>query len=231
MEFFEAVKNRRSVRKYKPTPVPDEVVSKAIDAALIAPNSSNMQTWQFYWIKNPQSKPKFIEACLNQGAARTAQHLLIAVSNRKVWKRNQKLILKSFAEDSAVSNRADVNKYYGKLIPFLYGFQLLAPLKWVIFNFAGIFKATPRGPWSAAGLDVVSIKSCALACENFMLAISAQGFDTCPMEGLDESRMKRLLKLPCSAKVVMAISVGLRDDRGVWGKQFRLPKDLVVFER
>jgi nitroreductase len=60
-----------------------------------------------------------------------------------------------------------------------------------------------------------------------MLAISAQGFDTCPMEGFDESRVKRLLKLPRHARVVMVISVGERDPKGVWGERFRRPKDSV----
>ena len=231
MDFFEVVKQRRSIRKYKDTAVPDEVVNKAIDAALLAPNSSNLQTWQFYWIKNPKAKPKFIEACLNQGAARTAQHLLIAVSDRKLWKRTQKLLIENFNQDPAVAQRKDIQNYYGKLIPLLYGWQILAPLRWLMFNVAGIFKPTPRKPWSTGNLDEVSIKSCALACENFMLAVTAQGYDSCPMEGLDESRMKRLLQLGSSARVVMAISVGVREERGVWGKQFRIPKNLVVFEK
>ena len=45
MEFFEVVKARRSVRQYTEEPVPEEVIQKALDAALIAPNSSNLQSW------------------------------------------------------------------------------------------------------------------------------------------------------------------------------------------
>ncbi len=71
------------------------------------------------------------------------------------------------------------------------------------------------------------MKSCALACENFMLAIAAQEFDTCPMEGFDESRVKRLLRLGRRASVVMVISVGRRDPRGLWGERFRLPRSEV----
>jgi nitroreductase len=59
-------------------------------------------------------------------------------------------------------------------------------------------------------------KSCALACENFMLGMSAHGFDTCPMEGYDSSRVKKILGLHSGDEVVMVISAGKRDQKGVY---------------
>jgi nitroreductase len=43
-----------------------------------------------------------------------------------------------------------------------------------------------------------------------MLAMTAQGYDTCPMEGFDSNRLKKLLGLPRSAVIVMGIAVGKR---------------------
>jgi nitroreductase len=75
----------------------------------------------------------------------------------------------------------------------------------------------------------VSIKSAALAAQNLMLAISAQGYDTCPMEGFDEYRVKRILGLSFSDRVVMVVSVGRRDlPRGVWGAQLRFNRDQFI---
>ena len=54
MDFFEIVKKRRSVRKFTDTTVPDEVINKSLEAALLAANSSNLQPWEFYWVKNKQ---------------------------------------------------------------------------------------------------------------------------------------------------------------------------------
>jgi nitroreductase len=113
-------------------------------------------------------------------------------------------------------------------MPFLYGWRAIAPIKWLLFNVIGLFKPMARRPWSTRDIDEVALKSCALACENFMLAIAAQGFDTCPMEGFDEARVKRLLRLSRRARVAMVISVGRRDPAGVWGARYRLPKDTVV---
>ena len=47
MELLEAVVNRRSVRKYKDTPVPTEVLEQLLEAACWAPSAENMQPWYF----------------------------------------------------------------------------------------------------------------------------------------------------------------------------------------
>lgn len=223
MNFFDVVRHRRSVRKYTESAVPDTVIDQAIDAALLAPNSSNMQTWRFYWVQNSNKKKALIEACLNQSAAKTAQQLIVCAVRPKEWKESQEAIL----ENLGPAAPAHALKYYRGLMPLLYGYRWLAPIKWLIFNLAGIFRPTPRKPWSGRDIDEVCIKSAALACENFMLAITAQGFDTCPMEGFDESRVKKILDLGCSDRIVMVISVGQRDAAGIWGEQFRLPREKV----
>ena len=110
----------------------------------------------------------------------------------------------------------------------LYGYCWLAPLRWILFNILGLFRPTTRKPWSRRDIAEISIKSSALAAENFMLAISAKGFDTCPMEGIDEHRIKKILKLKRSARVTMVISVGQRDPKGLWGERVRVPRDWVV---
>lgn len=227
MEFFEVVNSRRSIRKYSDKKVPPEIMKKAIDAALLAPNSSNMQTWQFHWVRTEQKKKDLVIACMNQSAASTAQELLVISVRPSIWKKTSKDILQ-FGIPAGLEQK--FYPYYKKLMPLLYGFQFLAPVKWLLFNVMGIFKPTPRKPWSLRDREETCIKSAALACQNFMLAISAQGFDTCPMEGFDEARVKNILNLKFSDRVVMVISVGERVDRGLWGARYRSPKNWFVFE-
>lgn len=52
------------------------------------------------------------------------------------------------------------------------------------------------------------MKSAALAAENFVLAVTAEGFDTCMMEGFDEPRVRRLLGLARHYRVAMVIAIG-----------------------
>ena len=226
MEFFEAVSRRRSIRDYSAKPVPEEVMQKAIDASLIAPNSSNMQTWDIYWVRSPEAKAKLALACMNQGAARTAQEIIVVTANPSKWRQMRDFNLAHVK----TMNRKDMVDYYSKLIPFLYGFQWLMPVKWLMMNVGGMFTPMPREQITWRDRREVAVKSAALACENFMLAIAAQGFDTCPMEGLDSTRVRRVIRSPRSATVVMAISVGERTDRGLWGERVRAPRELVVHE-
>jgi len=74
-------------------------------------------------------------------------------------------------------------------------------------------------------------KSCALAAQTFMLSIAAEGFESCPMEGFDEVRVKKTLQLPAGAEINMIIAVGKGTEQGVWGPRFRVPYEEVVNER
>ena len=126
-----------------------------------------------------------------------------------------------------------VHLYYEKLVPLSYRwglFNCLAPFKWAVSFVPGLFRPMPRGPYTKRGQQEVSIKSAALACENFVLALEAEGFSSCMMEGHDEWRVKRMLRLPFSARVVMVIAVGEPSEDALWGPQFRLPLDAVVHE-
>lgn len=48
--------------------VPDEVIHKSLERAILFPNSSNIQLWEFYWIKSEEEKRKFQLLCLDQYA-------------------------------------------------------------------------------------------------------------------------------------------------------------------
>jgi nitroreductase len=55
------VKKRRSIRRFKPDPIPDEQIEKIIDVARWAPSGFNMQPWEFHIIKKPELKGKIVD--------------------------------------------------------------------------------------------------------------------------------------------------------------------------
>lgn len=57
MEFFDLVKNRRSVRKYKAQPVDKKDILKILDAANWAPSAMNWQPWEFIVVSGKLLKP------------------------------------------------------------------------------------------------------------------------------------------------------------------------------
>lgn len=228
-EFKKVITSRRSVRIFTDETIPDEVVEECLGMALLAPNSSNLQPWEFYWVKSTDAMFNLKQYCFNQSAAKTAPTLIVCVARPDRWKLGQRINLDYFSKRSDIPKQ--VRAYYEKLVPLNYGngpLNILAPLKTLLVTFLGFFRSVPRGPFGFNGNRLWATKTTALACENLMLAFRAAGYDTCPMEGFDEVRVKRLLKLPRSASVTMIVSAGKRAENGVYAEQFRGAKDLFI---
>ena len=230
LELFDAIEKRRSIRRYTSEIVPDEVVLRALEAAVLAPNSSNAQTWNFYWVKSPEKKAELVRACLSQSAARTAQHLIVLTADPRLWRRSQPELAKYV---NRIQAPRGVILYYERFLPFMYAtgwFDIFSPFKGLFANIVGIFRPIVRGPFTRREMFEVAVKSAALAAENFVLAITAQGYASCMMEGFDEWRVRRLLRLRWRERVVMVISVGREAERGTWGPRFRIETSQVVHE-
>lgn len=229
-EFKKLVHARRSVRRYTSEKIPDHIVQDCLDTALLAPNSSNLQTWEFYRVTTPAAKEKLIHACFSQGAAATAAELIVCVARRDTWRKNSKQMLAEFKK-LPMDPPKIVQTYYGKLVPFVYTvgwFNILTPFKWVMNTVLGMFKVVPRDPISSFGINVWAVKSCALACENLMLAFRSYGYDTCPMEGFDSWKVKSAIGLKGQAEIVMVIGAGKRADGGVYGPRMRFPREQFI---
>lgn len=228
MDFFQIVEKRRSVRKFSATQVPQEVIERSLDAALLAPNSSNAQTWDFYYTRNPELKQKIAFCCFSQSAARTASDIVVVTSTPDRWKRSWKRLCE-FAKQKEL-HKSQI-AYYEKIFPYTY-YQdflgLVGIFKGIVSLVVGCFRPVPRWPLSKRDLQEMSMKSASLAAENFVLAVGAQGYSTCMMEGFDSWRLKRLLKLPRKTKVVMVIAVGeeSKDHKGF--PRFRIGREEVL---
>jgi nitroreductase len=62
-DLLELVKNRRSIRRYRPDPVPEEYIDKIIEVARWAPSGFNQQPWEFVVIREPEVKNKIVQFC------------------------------------------------------------------------------------------------------------------------------------------------------------------------
>ena len=66
MEVYKAIKKRRSIRKYKPEPVPEWKLWNILEAARLAPSAGNRQPWRFIVVKNKETRNKLAEAADDQ---------------------------------------------------------------------------------------------------------------------------------------------------------------------
>lgn len=229
-EFIKTVESRRSVRVFTDEKVAPEDMEHCLELALMAPNSSNLQPWEFYWVKDEEKKEKLKAYCLGQPAATTAQELVVCVARLDTWRQNNKRMLDFFNKTEERVPKSAL-QYYKKLVPIVYNqgpLGILGLIKRTAVFFMGLKQPTPRQPVSHSDMRVWAHKSAALGCENLMLALRAFGYDSCPMEGMDSKRIQKLLGLPKSAEICMVVSAGKRAPNGIYGKRIRFDKDLFI---
>ncbi|MGV6988285.1 nitroreductase family protein [Testudinibacter sp. P80/BLE/0925] len=240
MNLSEMLRHRRAVRHYSDTPLDSDKVRQCLQLAQLAPSSSNMQLYQFYHITDKTALAQLAEACLSQNAATTAQQMVVFVTRQDLYRERAKQVLAAFSDDlkrntppeQQAARLKRLNGYYGKLMPFLYarGFGLLGILRKLIAHSIALFRPIATNV-SEADSRIVTHKSCALAAQTFMLAMAEQGYDTCPLEGLDSRRVKRILNLPRAAEINMIVVCGIRETRrGIWGARYRVPFEQVYRE-
>lgn len=232
MTFDEIVNYRRSVRHYKNIPIDSDIVKHCIEQATLAPNSSNMQLWEFYHVTNPEILKKLAVACLGQQAATTAQQMVVFVTRQDLHRKRAKEMLsletqnvqKNSPSEKQAKRIKTWNMYYGKVIPFLYSrfLGILGVFRKIMVNLIGLFRAITYQV-SENDVRVVVHKTCALAAQTFMLAMANEKYDTCPMEGFDSRKVKNILDLPFGAEINMVVSCGIREENGVWGDRMRVP--------
>ena len=62
MELYEAMESRRSIRKYKGTPVPKKILNKILNAARLAPSWKNQQCWRLIVVQAEETRRRLAES-------------------------------------------------------------------------------------------------------------------------------------------------------------------------
>jgi nitroreductase len=86
MDLIEAIKGRRSIRKYKPDRVPEETLQKIMDAVRWSPSWANTQCWEVIIVKDPKIKSE-LATSLSKGnpalSTMTEAPLVIVLCGKK----------------------------------------------------------------------------------------------------------------------------------------------------
>jgi nitroreductase len=86
MDLFETVEKRRSIRKFKPNPIPDKNLKKILEAGRLAPSGGNRQPWSFIVVRKPETKKKLAAVANLQRFIADADTVLIALGDPAVSK-------------------------------------------------------------------------------------------------------------------------------------------------
>ncbi|WP_338473458.1 nitroreductase family protein [Pseudomonas sp. MS646] len=225
--FRELVNSRRAVRRFTAEVVPDDVIRQCLELAMLAPSSCNLQPWSFQVVRNPAVLQRLHRVCLGQSAAK-APLIITVLARTGTWDQACRDVLRFWPAPSVPEA---IERFYTNTAPFQYnqgwmGWRGFFKRQWV--RLAGLGRAVMRTPNSQEQMRLWAVKSTALAAQNLMLAFQSHGYSTCPMEGFDEKRLKRVLPIPRDANAIMLLAVGMPGERAVYNPRLRFPLEQSV---
>jgi len=81
MDVLEAIRTRRSIRKFRPKPIPNEKLKIILEAGRLAPSAGNRQPWFFVVVKDSERKRVLAKAAGNQTFIADAGVIVVAVGD------------------------------------------------------------------------------------------------------------------------------------------------------
>ncbi len=190
MDLFEAIRGRISIRRYKQTAVPDEDISRILDAGRWAPSASNAQPWNFLVIKDREILKKMADAVRDMldkmipyaESEKEAQRLAAYKTNYYVFFENAPVVIAVFMEPYLTT---------GILRRMGYGEEEALRLR-------------PH-PW---------LQGVSAAVQNMLLAIHALGYGSCWMTGplVAQEAFEKILGYGKEKSIVALLPLGVPDE-------------------
>ena len=80
MELKEAIRKRQSIRDYEDRPIPEDKLTRVLEAARLAPSASNRQPWKFIVVKEKERRQELAQAANGQAFVGEAPIIIVAVA-------------------------------------------------------------------------------------------------------------------------------------------------------
>jgi len=190
MDLFDAIQGRKSIRRFKQTPVPDEDIKKILDAGRLAPSANNVQPWSFVVIKD--------KALLGKMATAVREML-------------DRMIPYSASEQEATRLAAYKSNYY----VFFENAPAVIAVFMEPYGSSGILARMGYSPEEALRLrPLPGLQSVSAAIQNMLLAIHALGYGSCWMTGplVAQEAFEKLLGYGKEKSIAALLPIGLPDE-------------------
>lgn len=179
MEFTEILQNRRSIRKFKPDPVPDSAVDELLEAARLAPSASNLQPWRFVVVKSDEMKEKLAAVTPYKFAVRAPVVFVCGVdlSVGEQKKERVRELLEMGAFTDVEIERPDPKKY-------------------------------PNSPGDMLTAEGYLAINTGIAVEHIVLRAADLGLGTCWVGRFDTKKAREILELDANIQLVALLPLG-----------------------
>jgi len=200
MDVSEAIKKRRSIRKFKPDPIPEEKIRLLLESARLAPSGTNTQPWRFVVIKDNDTKKKLQEAAHNQRHIGRAPVIIVCCADLKAFKEFPERV------DELIESGALPERTREIFIPYLS---------------KGMDTVTKDALMVAAAANV------AIAVEHIVLQAVEIGLGTCWVRWYEDNKVKEILDIPEHVEVMALLPIGVPDEDP--SRRPRLELDQLVY--
>jgi len=185
LSVAEAIQQRRSVRSFRPDPIPQEMVLQMLEAARLAPSASNMQPWRFVVVTDTEEKKRLRQICLDQAFIEEAPVVFAACANLSAYSRQ--------------ASRRRFQEFIDAGVELSGGFADPA--------LQSIIDSLPE-PEPVAVIAPATANTY-IATEHLVLTAAALGLGSCWVGAImDQAAMKAILGLPENVIVVALVAVG-----------------------
>ena len=225
-----ALGRRRAVRHFRPDPVPPGAIEGLLDHARRTASGYNLQPWTAIVVRDPERRRALQTACLGQ--PQVAEAPVVVVFACETWPLRRRAEVTAMASASGHWPPAYIARLH-KLtaLRFLAGpLRIFQPFKALAGAALSLVRPSPMFPVGRSGFEVWSVKQTALFAQSFLLLAAASGLDTCPMEGIDERWVRRVVGLPRRFAVPLVVPVGYAADAPPERPSPRLPYERVVHD-
>jgi nitroreductase len=192
MDLFDSIQGRKSIRRFKQTPVPDEDIKKILDAGRRAPSANNTQPWSFIVVKN--------RTVLKQMADAVRQMIDRMIPYAESEKQAQRLAT-----------------YKGNYYTFFENSPVVIAVLMEGYD-AGTDRVLAKMGYSPEDIKrlrpLPGLQSVAAAIENMLLAIHALGYGSCWMTGplVAQEAFEKLLGFGNERAIAALLPVGVPDE-------------------
>lgn len=186
MDFLELASRRQSTRKYDINrPVEPEKIERIIEAARLAPSACNAQPWHFVVVNEAELMDKAVDAISNPAEGETQPVHFVIVDEPE---------LKNKVADAASARLLGMNH-----------FTKQAPIHILLVEEKVNLSSGIGGVIKDKHFAYVDI---GIAASHICLAAEAEGLGSCILGWFNESKIKKLLNIPDSKRVILDILIG-----------------------
>lgn len=219
----DTIQARFAARSFTNQDVSTETLIQLLELANTAPSGFNLQPWEFLIVRDPEIKKQLHPIAMNQQQILQAPAIVIFIANPDAWK-SYTTILQRGHDSGWLSENAV--QYYRKTTKIVFNtgpLGLFGLAKKIGIPMARWFKPIPNVITSKAQTREYVNAHTMLAAATYMIAAKAHGLDTCPMQGFDESKLKKCLNIPASKSIPVIIPTGHAEPPQPSTRSIRLP--------